>query len=40
MQYYYTIHDHDNDQVGFAPAIHQMDEALMIYNKDEMLSEV
>ena len=40
MQYYYTIHDHENDQVGFAPAIHQMDEALMIYNSEDLLEEV
>ena len=28
MELWYTIHDHENDQVGFAPAIHDLDEIL------------
>ena len=40
MQVYYTIHDHDNDQVGFAPAKHELDETLLVWDQDDLLAEV
>ena len=41
MQLFYTIHDAENNRVGFAPAIHDEDEVIVFYEKDTgMMSSV
>ena len=40
MQLFYTVHDRDNDRVGFAPAIHGMPEVLVQFNQNGVLSSV
>lgn len=32
MQLFYTIHDRDQDRVGFAKAVHKMPEVLVQFN--------
>lgn len=34
MQLFYTIHDAENDRVGFAPAIHDFSEELIMWSED------
>ena len=34
MQLFYTIHDAENDRVGFAPAIHNFSETLTMWSED------
>ena len=40
MQLFYTVHDRDNNQVGFAPAIHESPEVLVQFNGDNVLATV
>ena len=40
MQLFYTVHDRDNDRVGFAPAIHKKPEVLVQFNTNGVLSSV
>ena len=40
MQLYYTIHDRDNNRVGFAVAKHEEDEVLVQFDTAGMLSSV
>jgi len=40
MQLYYTIHDRDNDRVGFAEAVHTMPEVLIQFDLSGTLTNV
>ena len=40
MQLFYTVHDRDNDRVGFAPAIHDSPEVLVQFNDNNVLATV
>ena len=40
MQLFYTIHDAENDRVGFAPAIHHLPETIVQYDTSGVLASV
>ena len=40
MQLFYTVHDRDNDRVGFAPAIHDSPEVLVQFDSKNVLATV
>lgn len=40
MQNYYTIHDRENDRVGFAPAKHNLKEVLVQFDSQDNLAAV
>ena len=40
MQLFYTIHDRDNDRVGFAEAVHTMPEVIVQFDRSGNLAEV
>lgn len=40
MQLFYTIHDREQDRVGFAKAIHTLPETLLQYDETGLLASV